>query len=105
LFQAPVAFSLISAFGQPLVGPLLEFLALSDESLEHLSAFLLGFGERSKACEPDLGRGFSDLPDLHSQLVFGGLSGQFFDFLWHDHPRFISAANPPFFSRHQSIDK
>ena len=40
----------------------------------HLSALLLGFGERSEAREPDLIRGF---PDHRGQLVFRGLAGQF----------------------------
>src|SRR5208337_4381425 len=92
---------LLSHFGETLVGgsfrPLLEFLALSDESLEHLDTFLLGLGECSETSEPDLGRGFSHLSDLRSQLVFRGLTGEFLEFLWHDHPRFILAANPPFY--------
>ena len=53
LFQVSVCL-LLSHFRQPPVGPLLDFLPLSDERLEHFGAFLLGFGERSEAGEPSM---------------------------------------------------
>src|SRR5208337_4210967 len=79
--------------------PLLDLFAFGDQRLEHLYAFLLGLGEGSEPRKPDLIGGF---PDLHSQLVFPAFSSEFLESLWHDHPRFISAANPPFYRMHQT---
>ena len=67
------------------LGLLLDLLALLDERLEHLDAFLLGLRESAEPGEPDLVRGFAD---SHRHLVFRRLFGEFFEFLWHDHPRF-----------------
>ena len=60
LLQFPVASSAAT----------LNLLAFGDERFEHL----LGFGERSKAGEPDL---IGQFPDFHSQLGFRRLRGEF----------------------------